>query len=79
MDEEVQDAIKAKECVERRYQWALTTVLGLLCLTLGMLIQGERLSRLVYENHTKIIVLETQMAKIEGKLDRILINIQKEN
>ena len=79
MDEEVQDAIKSKECVERRYQWALTTVLGMLCLTLGMLIQNERLSRTVYESQTRITTLEQRFDKIEVKLDKILVTVQKEN
>jgi len=79
MDEEINDAIKEKECVERRYQWALTTVIGILCLTLGMLIQNERLSRTVYESQTRITALEQRFEKIEVKLDKILVTVQKEN
>ena len=56
----------------RTYQWAITTLIALLCFSAGLIIQGERQSSRITTNTVEIRVLKEGLGKIETKLDRVL-------
>ena len=65
---------RAKEGTERRYQWAITTLIGLLCLSIGFGIQAERNTKQVTINTVRLDQLERQFEKIDAKLNILLAN-----
>jgi len=56
----------------RTYQWAITTLIALLCFAAGLILQGERQSSRITTNTVEIRVLKEGLGKIEAKLDRVL-------
>jgi len=61
---------------ERRYQWAITTILSISFLIIGFmggaLYQVHVLKDQIITNTVEIRVLKESMARVEGKLDQLL-------
>ena len=64
---------ETKKNGSRAYRWVITTLAGLLCFSLGIIVQGERMRTQVVTNTVEIRALKEGFAKIEVKLDRILV------
>jgi len=56
----------------RIYRWVITTLVGLLCFCLGLIVQTERMKTQVVTNTVEIRMLKDGLVKIEAKLDQIL-------
>jgi hypothetical protein len=54
--------------VERVYHWAITTLVGLACVFMGMFVQAERYKEDIVASKTKITTLEAQYGRIETTL-----------
>jgi len=54
------------------YRWAITTLTGLLCFFLGIVIQTERVRIQVVTNTVEIRILKETLYDIQMKLDRVL-------
>ena len=61
---------------EKRYQWAITTILSISFLVIGFLggalYQAHVLKDQIITNTVEIRVLKESTARIEGKLDQLL-------
>jgi len=61
---------------EKRYQWAITTILSISFLVIGFmggaLYQAHVLKDQIITNTVEIRVLKESMARVEGKLDQLL-------
>jgi hypothetical protein len=56
----------------RIYRWVITTLVGIVCLLVGALVQGERFSKQITINTIEIRMLKENFIAINTKLDRIL-------
>ena len=54
------------------YRWVITTLTGLLCFFLGIVIQTERVRIQVVTNTVEIRILKETLYDIQMKLDRVL-------
>jgi hypothetical protein len=71
--EELLDERKEEWTVaEKRYHWAITTLVGLLCFALGFVVSAERMRDRVTEHTVQIRQMESSLLSINAKLDLIL-------
>jgi len=54
------------------YRWVITTLVGLLCFSVGWSVQSERLRGEVITNTVKVQAMETQLIVINQKLDTLI-------
>ena len=56
----------------KTYQWVITTLIALLCFSIGWSLQSERLRAQVITNTVKIQTIDFQLININIKLDKLL-------
>jgi len=74
LDEKCRELVQAQtnwHGAERVYHWAITTLVGLACVFMGMFVQAERYKEDIVASKTKITTLESQYGRIEMALSDI--------
>ena len=70
------DSLNSAKNRERRYQWAITTILSISFLMIGFLggvvFQTSAYKEKIVVNTVEIRILKERLTSIEGKLDRLL-------
>ncbi len=56
----------------KNYRWVITTLVGLLCFSIGWSAQSERLRGEVIANTIKVQAIENQLVVINQKLDTLI-------
>jgi hypothetical protein len=73
----LEDDLKAERCnkktIEGRYQWVIIILLSITCGIGGYAISATQLTREVTANTTDIKNLKEQFARIDSKLDLLLL------
>lgn len=75
---EIANVCKQKESMQRTYQWVVTSIVVILGIFIGMVIQSERYSKTVFVTEFRVSNLEKQYEKIDGKLNLLIENQQGE-